>query len=301
MPINASYEYFAAEKKYLAAQTLDQKIACLEEMIRTAPKHKSSENFVAELKTRLKKFLEKKEKGKKIGKATKKGIKKEGFQIALVGLTNSGKSSLLSILTNANPKINSYPYTTTKPELGTLYHQGIQIQIVDLPSIGSENFDIGISNNTDCIILVLSNLGELEKINPFLQKATGKKIIAINKSDLLTNEELRKLNEKIKSKKLNAVLISCKNLYGIEELKDKILESTNLIRVYTKEPGKIKSPNPLALPVGATVKDVAESILKGFSLKVKETRLTGPSGKFPNQKVGLQHVLKDQDTIEFHT
>ncbi len=59
MPINAGPEYAAAEKKYFAAKTLEERIIGLEEMIRTAPKHKSSENFVAELKKRLIKVREK--------------------------------------------------------------------------------------------------------------------------------------------------------------------------------------------------------------------------------------------------
>ena len=56
----------------------------------------------------------------------------------------------------------------------------------------------------------------------------------------------------------------------------------------------------MVLKDGSTVRDVAEGIYKGFSLKVKETRLTGPSGKFPNQKVGLNHEVKDKDVVEFH-
>ena len=71
------------------------------------------------------------------------------------------------------------------------------------------------------------------------------------------------------------------------------------IRVYTKEPGKSPSQDPVVLQKNSTIKDVAESILKGFSKKVKEARVTGPSGKFPNQRVGLDHVLKDKDIVEF--
>ena len=71
MPINAGHEYFEAEKKYLAAQTLEERIICLQEMIRTAPKHKSSENLLAELKTRLKKLTEKAEKTASVGKGKK--------------------------------------------------------------------------------------------------------------------------------------------------------------------------------------------------------------------------------------
>jgi hypothetical protein len=75
----------------------------------------------------------------------------------------------------------------------------------------------------------------------------------------------------------------------------------HVIRVYTKEPGKSPSPIPVILKEGSTVRDVAESILKGFSQRVKETKITGPSSKFPNQIVGLNHVLKDKDIVEFKT
>ncbi|MCX8158954.1 MAG: 50S ribosome-binding GTPase [Candidatus Pacearchaeota archaeon] len=302
MTVNAGPEYFAAEKKYLASKNIDEKIFYLQEMIRNAPKHKSSEKFIAELKNRLRRFLEKKEKAKKSGKTTKKTIKKEHTQVVLLGFTNSGKSSLLSKLTNAKPEISPIQFTTKEPIIGTMDYEGIKAQIIDLPSIGSEFFDIGIVNTADIILIVLEkSLDDLDKILPLLSKAYGKQIIAINKSDLLSPEEQRKLNEKIKSKKLNAIIISSETSYNIEQLKQKIFEEMQVIRIYTKEPSKPPSPIPLILPTGSTVKDAAESILKGFSSKIKEARVTGPSSKFPNQIVGLSHVLKDKDIIEFKT
>ena len=75
----------------------------------------------------------------------------------------------------------------------------------------------------------------------------------------------------------------------------------NIIRIFTKEPGKSPSKQPIVLPIGSTVLDVAESIYKGFSQKIIDTKLTGPSGKFANQRVGLNHTLKDQDILEFKT
>jgi small GTP-binding protein len=301
MPINASHEYFSAEKEYLAAQTLDEKIEKLEALIRTAPKHKSSENLLAELKTRLKKFREKKEKAKSSGKSSRVSIKKEGFQFALVGKTNSGKSLLLSKLTNASPVVAPYPFTTRFPIIGTFNYEGIKAQIVDLPSIGSEFFDIGIVNTADCLLIVIESLQDLESVSPYLTKATSKKIITINKSDLLTSEQLRKLEQTIKSKKIQGIIISAETGYNLDALKELMISKMDSIRIYTKEPGKQKSNSPIVLPIGSSVKDVAESILKGFSKKVKETSLTGPSGKFPNQKVGLSHILKDLDIVEFHT
>jgi len=246
------------------------------------------------------KFKEKEEKGRKSSKG-KKGIRKEGFQFVLVGLPNSGKSSVLSRITNASPKISSYGFSTTTPEIGTFYYEGVKAQVIDLPPIGSENFDIGIVNTADCVIGVVERTEEIEEIGKILTRAIGKKIIILNKVDLLDKEGLRKLEAKIKSKKINGVMFSALTGFNLERLKELMFEQMDVIRVYTKEPGKGKAKEPIVLPRGANVRDVAEKILKGFSAKVKDTRVTGPSSKFPNQRVSLSHELKDLDVVEFHT
>lgn len=300
MPINAGHEFFEAEKKYLSAKTLEDKIKFLRELIKTAPKHKGSENLLAELKTRLKKFTGKLEKGKKAGKG-KKGIKKEGYQIALVGFTNSGKSELLSKLTHATPKISESQFTTKEAELGTMDFEGVKAQIVDLPSIKSKDFDFNISNNADGILIVVENIKDFKEIKKLLGKNNCEKILVFNKIDLLNESQIRKLEATLKSKRLNYVLISAKKEKGISDLKKKILKEMKIIRIYTKEPGKPTNKDPVTLKENSTVKDVAETIYKGFSKQIKETRLTGPSGKFANQRVGLNHKLKDRDVVEFKT
>jgi ribosome-interacting GTPase 1 len=300
MPINAGYEYGNAEKAFHEAKTIEEKISTLQEMISVAPGHKGAETLRGELRLRLKKLKEKQEKSKSVGKSSKKGIKKEGFQIVLFGLPNTGKSSILAKLTNAKPLVSESAFTTTFPTIGTFFFQGIKAQMVDTPSIGSEYFDIGLVNTADLILLVINSLQELEKISPLLSRSYGKQLIVINKSDLLTSDELRKLEATIKSKKLSAVLISCYNNYNFEKFKETIIKKMDVIRVYTKEPGKSPSKDPMILRTYSTVKDAAESIRKGFFSTVRETRITGPSSKFPNQKVGLSHQLKDLDIIEFH-
>ena len=302
MPINASYEFFEAEKKYLAAGSLEEKIKCLEELIRKAPKHKSSENLLAELKTRLKKLLGQLDKSKKTGKG-KKGIRKEGYQVAVVGFANAGKSCLLGKLTNAKPFISEVEFSTKGVEIGTMDYGGVKAQIVDLPAFKGKDFDYGIVNNADCLLIVLDawDFGSVVKLKGFLEKVVGKKIYIFNKIDLLSVNEVRKLDARCRSKKLDYVLVSCLSGQGVGDLKERIFEKMDVVRIYTKEPGQVANKDPVVLRKGATVKEVAETIYKGFSLKVKETRLTGPSGKFSNQKVGLKPVLKDKDIVEFHS
>ncbi len=300
MPINASYEYINAEKEYLNAKTLNDRIRRLEDMIRVAPRHKGSENLLSELKRRLKKFREQEGKAKKKG-GGKKGIRKEGFQFVLVGKSNSGKSSLLGKLTNAFSLITNYSFSTKEPVLGTFNFQGVKAQVVDMPSIGSEYFDIGLINTGDCLLVVIEKFEDIKEIGEFLHGAYGKKFYVFNKSDKYDDFEKRKIISRIKSEKINGIFVSAETGEGIEEFKRKMFDEMDIIRVYTKEPGKQASKDPVVLKKGATIKEVAESILKGFSLRVKGSKVTGPSAKFPNQKVGLTHVLRDLDIVEFNT
>ncbi len=298
MPINAGYEYFNAEKRYLEAQTLEEKIAGLKEMIKTAPKHKGTENLLSELKTRLKKFTEKAEKTASVGKG-KKGIRKEGFQVILVGLVNSGKSSILTKLTNASPVISTSPFTTKEPQIGTMYYEGVSAQIVDLPAVNGKDFDFSLLHTANCVLIVLEKMEDYSYFEKFIGRAAGAKIFVFNKTDLFDTNSLRKLEAQLRSKRLDFVLVSALNGTGFEQLKKRIFEHMHVIRIYTKEPGKPVSAQPVVLPEQSNVKDVAESIYKGFSKQIVETRLTGPSGKFANQRVGMAHVLKDKDVLEF--
>ena len=301
MPINAHPDYIAAEREYHKAQTIDEKIEKLKKMISLSPGHKGAENLRAQLKTRLKKFLEKKDKLKKTGKSTQIGLKKQDMQAVIIGKTNIGKSSLLSLLTNAQPKISEIKFTTKNPEIGMMSYASTSIQLIEIPAIDSEYYQKGIVHTSDTILILITNLKQIKEIIPLLDNVTGKKIIVFNKIDLLTENEKRKISATLQSKKYNFVLTSTKNQEGIEELKEKIFQSFDKIRVYTKEPGKNKSEKPIILNPDSTVKDVAEKILTGFSRKVKETRIWGPSSKFSGQKIGLKHKLKDLDVVEFKT
>lgn len=301
MPINAHPEYIAAEGEYLHAKSLEEKIEKLKKMISYAPSHKGGENLRAQLRLRLKKLLEEKEKNKKSGKSSRTGIKKEDLQAVIIGKSNTGKSSVLKELTNSKAEISQTHFSTTSPKIGMMNYQGANIQIIENPPIESEYYDKGLTNTTDTLIIVVNSIPEIKELQEILKEVQKKKIILFNKSDLLNPEEKRKIYSTLQSKKYNFVLVSSINKEGINELKEKIFASFDKIRVYTKEPGKEKSKNPIIFEPGATTKDVAEKILKGLSQKVKETKIWGPSSKFPGQIVGINHKLKDLDVVEFKT
>jgi len=316
MPINAHPDYIAAEGEYLKAQTKEQKIRALKKMISHAPAHKGAENLRAQLKKRLARLKYTKEKQNKQKRGGgKAGIKKEEMQAVIIGMTNSGKSSLLSSLTKAEPDVANYEFTTKQPIVGMMNYQGVQIQLIEIPAFESEYYDKGLVNSTDTLIIIVKNLDEIKNILNRIKTQSTKTIIIFNRTNQDENE-LRKISATLQSKKYNFVMINLEtsasgaiglsardsaeeNLNG---LKEKIFQSFDKIRVYTKEPGKEpKKEKPVILEKYSTVKNVAERILHGFSNQVKETKIWGPSSKFPGQIVGLSHKLKDLDVVEFKT
>ncbi len=276
MPTNVGYEYVIAEKKYLEAKTVEDKLKALDEMLSAVPKHKGTEVLRMQLlqrRTKLKKELERQKKAKKSGRSL--GIKKQGFQIVIIGPPNSGKSSLLAKLTNAKPKIAEYPFTTTKPEVGMMDLEGAKIQVVEVPALlpnaGENQAELmSIILNADAIILLFNKEDEREYIKKELDEFGIKKpIIETNQIDQIKKEH--------------------------------ILKRFNLIRVYTKEPGEEANlKEPLILKKGATVLDAAKKIHKDFYKNLAYARIWG-SSKFPGQRVEKEYVLSDRDTIEFHT
>ncbi|MEK6760925.1 MAG: GTPase [Nanoarchaeota archaeon] len=301
---NQSPQYQKAEVNFLNAKNDTDRLVFLEEMIRECPKHKSSEKMLANLKTRLIKLKEKiarQEKTRKSGKSSRQGIRKEDMQAVIVGFANSGKSSLISSLTKATPEISQYPVTTRKPEVGMMPYSGMNIQLVEIPAIKSEYYDKGVVHTADTILILVNKIEEIDEIKKEIGRFMGKQIIIFNKSDLLSEEQKRKISSNMQSKKYDFILISTKTKENIEKLKEKIFKSFDKLRVYTKEPGKKQTERPTILEKGSTAKTLAEKILHGFSKKVKETKVWGPSSKFPGQKVGLNHELKDMDIVEFKT
>lgn len=267
--------YFSAEKKYLQAQTLEDKVRWLQEMIQNFKKHKGSEKMLAELKIRLKKLkklIEKRQTSKKTARSL--SIKKEGAaQVVLVGTTNTGKSTLLKKLTNAKIAISAYPFTTKKPVYGIMDYKGIKIQVVEIPSI-TKNF-----YETELGPTLLSIIRYADLMVLFFNKPEEKKLL---------DKELYDVN-------INKIIYD-----DSDDFKEKIWKALGLIMVYTKQPGKKPDYPPLALEKNDTVKDLATNVHKDFIKKFKYARIFGPSAKFKGQQVGLTHKLKDGDVIELH-
>jgi ribosome-interacting GTPase 1 len=278
MPVNATQEYFLAEKKYLEARTIEDRIKYLQEMIRALPKHKSSENQLSELRRRLAKLKKEAATLRKVSAKPKFIIRKEGAaQVCIIGLTQSGKSTLLNSLTNANVEVGDHPYTTQIPQVGMMFVEDVPIQLIEIPS----TFDPD----------ALSLLHTCDEI-----------IILIDKSKDIADQKLKLLKILKENKVINKKYIFVMNDYtekGLEKLKKNIWRNLGLIKVYTKEPGKPKAIPPIVLKPGSTVEDVAKRVHKDFLKNFKFARIFNDT-KFSGQKVGLDYKLKDNDIVEIH-
>jgi len=279
MPINAGYEYEAAEKKFHDSQTNEERLKALNEMLSTAPKHKSTGPLLKNIKERIKKYKNILSKEKK----TKKGssflsIKKEGaVRISIIGLTNTGKSTLLSKLTNAKPLISELEFTTKLPEVGIMDYHGIKMQIVEIPAI-IKNY-----NEVKHGLFFLSLIKESDLI-----------IICVN-----NKSELNLIKEELKENDVNQKFMLYQN-EDVKEFRDNIWRSLGLIKVYTKQPGKEKDYPPIALEKGSKLRDLAEEIHKDFLNKFKFARVWGNLVKHQGARAGLDYILKDDDIVELH-
>lgn len=165
--------------------------------------------------------------------------------VGLVGFPNAGKSTLLSVVSAAKPKIADYAFTTLTPNLGVVsYRDSKSFVMADIPGIiegASEGKGLGIrflkhiERNSVLLFMVAADspdinkeyavlLDELNKYNPELMDKN--KILAITKSDLL-DDELKEAIRKELPKKIPAVFISSITQTGLTELKDLIWKNLN--------------------------------------------------------------------------
>ena len=165
--------------------------------------------------------------------------------VGLVGFPNAGKSTLLSVITSAKPKIADYEFTTLKPNLGIVEYRDFKSFVMaDIPGIiegAAEGKGLGhrflrhIERNSSLLFMIPADsdniqkeydilLNELKKHNPELLDKD--RLLAISKSDMLDEELKSELISEI-PKDLPHVFISSLDQTGITELKDKLWEMLN--------------------------------------------------------------------------
>jgi ribosome-interacting GTPase 1 len=324
MPANLPPEYLAAEERFRKAKSLQEKLTALQAMLSVIPKHKGTDKLRGQLRSKLSKLKEESQKKRSVGRSAYLfNVKKEGAgQIVLAGLPNVGKSTLLSRLTNASTEIADYPYTTRVPVVGMMDFENIQIQLVDSPAVTLELGEAWFTNlarNTDALALVLDMGREpLEQTEVIMEKLRDAWILPIgvelpssideknviivcNRAELSDAEKHRKVLEREFEGRFPIVSLSTLGPTSLEFLKRALFEILNIIRVYSKVPGKEPDTGtPFVLPKGSSVEKMASLVHKDFIKKLEFARIWG-SGKFSGQRVKKDFILSDGDVVELHT
>lgn len=327
MPANLPPDYHHAEERYRAAKTAEEKIACLEEMLRIMPKHKGTDGLQAQLRARIAKLRRQPEK-KGARASFGYNIPREGAgQVALVGPPNTGKSSLVALLTNATPEVAAYPFTTREPTPGMMPFEDVAIQLVDLPPLCEEHVEpwvFDLVRRADLLWIALDALNPIDELALALRVLDGRNVGArpvgtnpagedrpnrVSKKALLVvtgldkagaSEAIEILDEWLE-RRWPVAAVSCTTGAGLEDLRRRTFEALDVIRVYTKQPGKPPDKSaPFTLDRGATVGDLALRIHKDVLEAMKFARIWGP-GVFDGQTVQRDHVLAEGAVVEIHT
>ena len=339
MPTNVTPEYKKAEEAYRAAREPKERLDCLKEMLRTIPKHKGTEHLQSDIKTRIKQLSEELAGPKKGGKRSGPShvVRPDGAaQVSLIGPPNAGKSSLHARLTGSHSDVGPYPYTTHLPVPGMLPYEDIHIQLVDLPPVSADFMEPWLVNAlqpADGALLVIdvSDPDCLEQVPTILARLAEKKVfltpewpgidaadstdasdsddpfrlelptaLIANKSDLDPDPEEVQVLEELLGIRFPALTMSAKTGDGVDELGPFLFRALEVVRVYTKTPGKpADKDKPFTVRRGGTVHDVARLVHKDVARDLKFARMWG-ADVFDGQQVGPDHLVCDGDLVELH-
>jgi ribosome-interacting GTPase 1 len=311
MPANLTPAYFKAEQWYRTATTPEEKILALEQMLAVMPKHKGTDKLKADLRQKLSALREGEEKRRKSGGVDIFHVPRGGAgQVVLLGMPNTGKSSIVGLLTDAKVHIADFPFATHAPVPGMMKFEDVPIELVDMPPITAEIVmpgQVGTYRNCDLIAIVIDLSADIDEqwkvCLDFLETRNllpGKKTVCIcTKSDIAAEGSIDKVKQ-FCDNRFETITVSVDTGEGLGELPAMLFKQLSIIRVYAKPPGKKPDMNePFTIPAGSTVLDLARVIHRELAEKLKHARIWG-TNVYEGQSVQRNHVLNDKDIVELH-
>jgi ribosome-interacting GTPase 1 len=334
MPANLTPDFRLAEEKFKKAETLEEKISALEEMLAKVPKHKGTEKIQADIKSKLAKCRKQAESkgGGPARRAESYHIPREGAgRVVMVGEPNTGKSRLFTALTGAVSEAQDYPFTTRRPVPGMMLFEDIQVQVIDLPAVSGqfmESWVPQIIRLADIALLVIdiSSLDPVKQLREPVELLRGKKVELVPAREEIGEEEsgahasiarLRTIVaagfmdvegaadmlELVRSEpgpEFDLVPVSALGGSGLDGLRRVLFRELRIDRVYSKQPGKKPSPEPFVLKKGSTVMDFAAKVHKDFVENFDFARVWRKGDEKEGVRVSRDYILVDGDIVELH-
>jgi len=312
MPANLGPEYLAAEREFRSASNPAERIAALEKMLATLPKHKGTEKMQADIRRRLSQARKESQKKGASHSQPFYLVPREGAgQVVLVGPPNAGKSSLVRALTHARPEVAEYPFTTRLPVPGMMNFEDVQVQLVDLPPVAAGFVEPWLpqvirSANASALVVDVNDVEDLEEIE-FIENSLREwhlpapALLIGNQIDRPGGEGDFTALADLYRGSYPALPVSAVTGRGLELLRHALFDILALVRVYTKAPGhKAQLESPYVLTRGATVLDAARRVHKDFAEHLRFARLFGREGSPEGLMVDRRHTVHDGDILEFH-
>jgi len=257
MPTNLPHDAKDKWAEVEAARNPREKLQRMQEFLSLVPQHKGTLKLRGQVKKKMaimRRELEEKKQRRAGRGGSRFFVEKEGAaQLALLGVTKSGKSCLLSAVTNAKIEVSLAPYATREPVPSIMNFEDVQFQVVEAPALMEGAADgrawglqtLALARNADGLILMVdlsSNpvaqlgliLGELEKARVLVSKPMGSvdierrymgaglRIILVGKLDCT----MREVEELLKSYRITDAVVKISGEVTLDEVEDAIFEST---------------------------------------------------------------------------
>jgi uncharacterized protein len=260
MPTNLPPEAMDKWEEVEAAHTPREKLQKMQEFLSCVPQHKGTMKLRGTIKKKMSIIRadldDKKRKGTgKGGGGPKLFVEKEGSaQIALIGMTNVGKSCLMTATTNSKVVVTPTPYSTHEPVPGIMSYLDVQFQIVEAPAVMEGSADgragghitLGLARNADGVILMVDLsrdpvgqlklvLGELEKSRVLVSKPSGRvdidrrhagaalRVILMGK---LLDCSMQDVEDLLRSYKITDAIVRISGEVRLDDVEDAIFETT---------------------------------------------------------------------------
>ncbi len=261
MPTNLPPEALDKWELIEAAHTPKEKMDAMIEFLRYVPHHKGTLKLRGEMKRKIALIREDLDKKKRMGTGKSSGgpklfiEKAAAAQIALVGMTNVGKSSLMNATTNSKVQATPTPFSTHEPIPGIMNYMDVQFQMVEAPAVmegaaegkAGGNVTLGLSRNADGLVLMVDLgydpveqyeliLAELEKTRVLVNKPSGGRVeierrpagsrLRIIIVGRLKDCSMRDVEELLRGYRINDANVRITGTVSLEDVEDAIYENT---------------------------------------------------------------------------